>query len=165
MAINYIDFELVEQLSNYDDSVPMYNKVIKLSEETGELSQAFLHLANSANVSRSALNGNDPKLNVLEEACDVINVAMDIINKLEFEDDVVKEMFNTKLLKWASKHTTKQTAAHKLVHLSDFAKEHNLSNTAVSDTIEREKLLSEMINGLWYFDPQGLSAEEFKETK
>ena len=82
----------------------MENKVIKLAEETGELAQAFLKYNGSKNVSASA--GGAP-IDVIEEAGDCINVAMDIINAMVFRHPELKqeakEMFSAKLDKWERK--------------------------------------------------------------
>ena len=77
--IDYIDFKRLETLSDGDTDVRLYQKIIKLSEEVGELSQEFLAYDISENRSKSA---SGSVINVMEETCDVINVAMDILNKL-----------------------------------------------------------------------------------
>jgi NTP pyrophosphatase (non-canonical NTP hydrolase) len=105
---NYVDEERIEKLSKNDFNIPAYQGVIKLQEETGELAQAFLKYDKSRNVSKSA-DSENPVLDVLEESCDVINVAMDLINKLIHEnpdknlEQYVKETFQNKLNKWESK--------------------------------------------------------------
>ena len=103
MAKNFIDFELIEKLSAKDslETVPMSNKIIKAQEEMGELSAAFLKFIGSKNVSAS--QNNKGKDDVLEEACDVINVVIDIINNLDYTDLEVREMFSKKLAKWERK--------------------------------------------------------------
>ena len=98
---DYIDFNKLGNLSEIDNGVEMSSKVIKLSEEVGELSQAFLKYIGSKNVSASA--GENTKENMLEETLDSIIVAMDIVNALGFEDIEVKNMFNKKLSKWDAK--------------------------------------------------------------
>jgi NTP pyrophosphatase (non-canonical NTP hydrolase) len=102
MAKNYIDFERVEMLSAHDTNsgIILANKIIKLGEETGEVSQAYLQFVGSANVSKSA-SGSD----LIEECMDVINVAMDIINAIGISDEDAKEIFDKKLNKWESKLT------------------------------------------------------------
>jgi NTP pyrophosphatase (non-canonical NTP hydrolase) len=100
MAKNFIDYELLEFLSASDAGVALHNKVIKLSEETGEVSQAYLGVSGSKNVSKSSSATYE---GILEECCDVVNVAVDIINSLGFPDEVVKAMFDKKLNKWKSK--------------------------------------------------------------
>jgi NTP pyrophosphatase (non-canonical NTP hydrolase) len=54
-----------------DSDVKLINKILKLIEENGELSQAFLALANTGNKSKSAST-------IQEEAIDVLLVALDI---------------------------------------------------------------------------------------
>ena len=100
----FIDQKRVHKLSIGDSMVPMEYKVIKLQEESGELAQAFLKYSNSKNTSASA--GGLP-IDVIEEAGDCVNVAMDIINAMvmrhpELEQEA-KEMFNAKLDKWERK--------------------------------------------------------------
>ena len=102
--INYIDYERICSLGEGDYSVSMSNKIIKLSEEAGELSQSYLKYAGSDNASASA---EGSPLEVIEEAGDVINVSLDIINSIvrkhpELEDSV-KDLFDRKLDKWESK--------------------------------------------------------------
>jgi len=101
MARNFINYEEVERIGVYNKSLPMANRVIKLSEETGELSQACLRFINSKNVSKSA--GMNAREEMLEEACDVVNVAIDIINNLGFTDKEVADMFTKKMKKWEDK--------------------------------------------------------------
>jgi NTP pyrophosphatase (non-canonical NTP hydrolase) len=101
---NYIDTERIQRLSDVDKDVPIYQKVIKLSEESGELSQAFLKFDKAKNTSASA--GGKVE-DVLEEACDVLNVTIDIINALTRNSPVLelytKQLFQKKLDKWEAK--------------------------------------------------------------
>ena len=100
MAKNYINFKRIKRLSELDEDVPFANKMIKLSEETGETAQATLRYLGSKNVSASA---GDTKEDVLEELCDVLNVTVDMINSLGFSSRDVKAMFDLKLDKWEAK--------------------------------------------------------------
>lgn len=102
MAKNFIDFERVERLSqgNTDIQVTLEQKVMKLFEEGGELSQAMLKHVGGKNVSASA---GATKEHVLEEACDILNVTIDIINAMGFSTEECKAMFDKKLDKWESK--------------------------------------------------------------
>jgi len=102
--INYIDEKRVHQLSLNDSDVVMSDKLIKLSEEVGECSSAYLKYKKSKNVSASAKGA---PIDVIEEAGDTINVAMDIINAMvllhpEVEDEA-RVMFSKKLDKWERK--------------------------------------------------------------
>lgn len=101
--IGYIDEKRIDKLSG-NDEVPLYQKIIKLSEEAGECSQAFLKYDKSVNVSASA---KGTPLDVIEESCDCINVAMDIINsfvKIHPElEEPTRELFQAKLDKWERK--------------------------------------------------------------
>lgn len=102
---DYINFEKLEELSELDDDVQLYQKVIKLQEEAGELAQAFLAYDGSKNASKSGIKIIE---GMIEEACDVTNVILDIINKIESEypdyaPELIREMFDKKLRKWESK--------------------------------------------------------------
>ena len=110
MKSDYIDIKRVHELSLNDRDVPLAHKLIKLGEESGELAQAFLAYDNSKNKSGSVagcVNEHMRILNVLEEACDTINVTMDIINAVVGDDQelemAVVVMFDNKLDKWGSK--------------------------------------------------------------
>ena len=102
--INYIDFKKVEQISNNDRSVSIGLKALKAYEEGGEFAQEILAYSGCSNASKSA---EGTVYSVLEEACDNINVFMDIINYLTHENPeleaYVKETFDRKLDKWAAK--------------------------------------------------------------
>lgn len=102
--IGYIDEERVQKLSNKDSMVPLYQKIIKLSEESGELAQAFLKFDGSKNTSASAEGKVE---DLLEEVVDCINVSMDIINVLTKNSPALelytKQLFQAKLDKWESK--------------------------------------------------------------
>lgn len=101
---NFIDFDKLRKLSKNDSDVDLHDKVIKLGEETGELCQAYLGYSKSTNSSVSSDNSIDE---IVEEACDVINVAIDILNNIEMTTDVtydvIRDMFGKKLNKWESK--------------------------------------------------------------
>lgn len=104
MAKQYIDWKRLEQLSqgNVDIEVSLLEKGMKLTEETGELAAEILAYSGSKNVSASS-STKDIKMAVLNEACDVLNVTLDIINSLDVTDDEAKTMFTKKLDKWESK--------------------------------------------------------------
>lgn len=99
---NFIDWNKITDLSqgNEDIEISLEQKIVKLFEEGGELAQAALHYAGSKNVSASAGGTRD---DVLEEACDVLNVTLDIIISLGFTHDEAEAMFSKKLSKWQSK--------------------------------------------------------------
>jgi NTP pyrophosphatase (non-canonical NTP hydrolase) len=108
MMQSYIDINRIHRLSEGDKSVPMYQKIIKLGEEAGEVAAAFLEYDGAKNVSASS-STEEKVMGVLEECCDTINVSMDIINALtrdnyELEKAVV-ELFQKKLDKWERKQT------------------------------------------------------------
>ena len=103
MKTSYINFEQLHRLSKTDSHVSLENKVIKLFEEGGELSQEVLKYVGSPNASKSA---KGTKETVLEEACDTINVVMDIVNLVADDEEAeafVREIFAAKLNKWERK--------------------------------------------------------------
>ncbi len=104
MAKNFIlteSYTKVENLNKMDSTngATLADRVIKLSEECGEVSQAYLKSCVLG--SKSAEHSS-----ILEECCDVINVALDIIAELKTTDEEAKEMFERKLNKWESKAST-----------------------------------------------------------
>ena len=106
MKRQYIDVERIHELSQIDAGVTLEQKMMKLHEESGELAQEVLAFTGSPNASKSA---KGTKESVLEEACDVINVVMDIVNAVvqtEDDEDFVVDIFSKKLDKWEGK--TKQ---------------------------------------------------------
>ena len=105
----WIDVERIKTLSHNDKNIPLENKIIKLQEETGELAQAFLKYNGSRNVSKSASGSVLDATDVLEEVCDVINVAIDIANNLNVSETDKRRMFNSKLDKWEAKQKENRT--------------------------------------------------------
>ena len=112
-----LNLEMLEKLSVMDLSVPLYKKIIKLQEEVGELAQEFLayddkKIGVKTNASKSATG---TLASIIEETCDVVNVAIDILNWLEMQPEVketlsenyIEDEFNRKLLKWYSKVNAK----------------------------------------------------------
>lgn len=101
---DFINYEKVERLSKLDINEPLWRKVSKVAEEVGELHQAHLGYDGSKNVSASA--GTDI-MDVVEEACDTINCALDVLNHIELHGlatpDAIAEMFKIKLQKWEDK--------------------------------------------------------------
>ena len=67
MAKDFIDFEKIEILSNFDDNVSNEYRIIKLQEEVGELSAAFLKYNKVSNSSASSIGSKE---HILEELCD-----------------------------------------------------------------------------------------------
>ena len=103
MKQNYIDVARLHELSIVDVGVSLERKLIKLTEEAGELAQEVLKYVDSPNASKSA---EGTKESVLEEACDVINVIMDIVNAVADDEEsqqFVVDIFSKKLDKWESK--------------------------------------------------------------
>ncbi len=106
-----LDSELIDLLNNiletselskkYD--TPLANIILKLVEETGELSQAYLKYSGSINASKS---GWDSKKHLIEEAQDVLLVVLDLLNKIiESDEDyqVFVNFLKQKNEKWKSK--------------------------------------------------------------
>lgn len=105
MAEKYIDWNHLTYLSNWDrGQISLDDKAHKLGEEYGEFLQALLKYKGAKNVSASADCPDDKtKEHLLEELCEVMNNAMDIINFLGFSNEEVRDMFSAKLNKWESK--------------------------------------------------------------
>jgi NTP pyrophosphatase (non-canonical NTP hydrolase) len=99
-----VNEEKIAELSYGDRGVDIAHKVIKLSEEAGELSAAFLKYKGSKNVSATA---KGKPIDVVEEAFDCINVALDIIFAVERESSLSREDIvactEAKLNKWENK--------------------------------------------------------------
>ena len=111
---NFIDYEKLERLSEADKNVPLYKKIIKLQEEVGEVAQEFLDYDDKiqgikTNSSKSTEGTVEA---VIEETCDVINVAVDILNFIEMQNpelsEYIAKRFQEKLDKWESKIQTNQ---------------------------------------------------------
>lgn len=103
MKQNYINTERLHELSKADAGISLERKLLKLSEESGELAQEVLAFVGSLNASKSA---DGTKNSVLEEACDVINVIVDIVNAVADDEDAeqfVIQIFEKKLDKWEGK--------------------------------------------------------------
>jgi len=84
-------------------NTPLANIILKLSEEVGELAQAYLKYSGSVNASKS---GWDTKTDLIEEAQDVLLVIIDILNKVidsDQEMEVFQEFLEKKNKKWRSK--------------------------------------------------------------
>lgn len=106
---NFIDFEKLEKLSQADINVPFYKKVIKLQEEAGEVAQEFLAYDDKLNGIRtnSSKSAEGTLESIIEETCDVTNVAIDILNYIAIKHpeqmEYIKKRFQEKLDKWESK--------------------------------------------------------------
>ena len=98
---NFVNWEKIHILSKIDAGVSLDDKAHKLGEEYGEFLQALLKYKGANNVSKSADGAT--KEHLLEELCDVMNIAIDIIDYLGFTDEEAAKMFDKKLNKWASK--------------------------------------------------------------
>jgi NTP pyrophosphatase (non-canonical NTP hydrolase) len=108
-----LNLELLKQLSANDMHVPLYKKIIKLQEEAGEVAQEFLAYDDKKNGIRtnSSKSAKGTLESIIEETCDAVNVAIDILNwaeqQKEYKDNLgenfIEEMFERKLRKWESK--------------------------------------------------------------
>lgn len=103
MTQAYIDFGRVEHLTQQEAllGISYERNMMKLTEEVGELSQALLAYLGSTTASASA--SGTTREHVLEECCDVINNAMNILNRLGVSNEEAKAMFDRKLSKWEAK--------------------------------------------------------------
>ena len=106
---DYIDEDRIERLGTLTD-VSLHHRLIKLGEEFGELSQAYLGYDNCGNASKTISIITDKEqlvLKLLEECCDVINCSCDLLNSVASKEDIshatVKAMFDSKLDKWGTK--------------------------------------------------------------
>jgi NTP pyrophosphatase (non-canonical NTP hydrolase) len=70
-------------------------KLIKLSEEIGELNQAYLRLIN---LKTKTLD--DPKTLFIEESCDCFIAVLDVLAHNQYNKNKIKQIFNKKLKKW-----------------------------------------------------------------
>lgn len=103
MERDYIDVKRLHRLSKTDAGIALERKLLKLSEESGELAQEVLAYVGSENASKRAAG---TKESVLEESVDVLNVIMDIINAVaetEEDEEFVSNIFKKKLDKWEGK--------------------------------------------------------------
>lgn len=73
------------------------NQVIKLAEEHGELAAALLM---SMGQKGTTMSKEEVRENVLEEACDVVLMALSIMKKAKFTEKEIDEMLIRKLKKW-----------------------------------------------------------------
>ena len=99
-----INEKRIRQLTKSDINVPIYQKIIKLGEESGKVAQAFLELDGAKNVSASA---EDKIMEVIEECGDTIKAALDIIFALQTHNHInseyIRKLFDSKLDRWERK--------------------------------------------------------------
>jgi len=106
---NFIDYDKLERLSEADKNVQLYKKIIKLQEECGEVAQEFLSYDDKLNgiKTNSSKSAQGTIESVIEETCDVINVAIDVLNAIEIKHpelaEYITRRFQEKLDKWESK--------------------------------------------------------------
>jgi len=95
---------LFDECIKRDANTPLEFKLLKLSEEVGELSAEFIKYKKASNASASAV-GDGKEL--LTEAVDVFIVITDILGNLEKLDDCkdydTGEIIDKKLEKWKAK--------------------------------------------------------------
>lgn len=136
---NFIDYEKLQKLSEADKDVPLYKKVMKLQEEAGEVAQEFLAWDDKitgikTNSSKSAQGTIEA---VIEETCDVINVAIDVLNAIEMKyperAEYIARRFQEKLDKWESKIESK-------IGLNKFLEEYKLASDEQNEKVIMEKL-------------------------
>lgn len=73
--------------------------VMKMAEETGEVSQAVLSYLNANGSSYKGLDADD----VMEECTDVIIVALSLVFKLGGDKEYLEQMMKKKVAKWEEK--------------------------------------------------------------
>lgn len=95
-----IDIEKLKKLSEADSNVPLHMKFLKLTEEVGEVSSAYLAYAKCPNASKSEEGTVD---NLAEEILDTIIVCNDLLNNLPVSAEYLKAIADRKLAKWESK--------------------------------------------------------------
>lgn len=143
---NFIDYEKLEKLSKADKEVPLYKKVIKLQEEAGEVAQEFLAWDDKqqgiqTNSSKSAAGTIEA---IIEETCDTINVAIDILNYIEIKypgkSKYIAKRFQEKLDKWESKiDANKFTSEYKETYDEMSSKQLDEAMKTIGDLILNSK--------------------------
>lgn len=129
--MSFINVERIKKLSEGDKEVPLYHKMLKLSEESGEVAQAFLAFDGAKNASASA---GDLERDLMEEICDVLNVAIDIANNIDMTEEEKENLFNRKLDKWENKQSKFATIKNpkegltQINEISELAKKVDLTN-------------------------------------
>ncbi len=88
----------IKQLS-IENKKSLEQIALKLSEETGEVSQALLSYLKANGSEYKALEADD----VREECVDVVIVALSLFYKLNGEDSEFEKMFDKKVEKWKEK--------------------------------------------------------------
>jgi len=107
-----IDFKALDICIKEDSDNPLHYKLLKLSEEVGELSSLWLAYKACSNRSKSSLDQLQSKggFAIMEEALDVLLVILDIIVNLKKElgisDEEIIKIFNSKTDKWLRKLQT-----------------------------------------------------------
>tara|TARA_B100000745_G_scaffold297290_2_gene244018 strand:- start:5316 stop:5645 length:330 start_codon:yes stop_codon:yes gene_type:complete len=94
-----LDLSFIETLSGLDvnQSIPMWARFVKLSEEVGEANAAYLCRQGVPNRSGSS----DP--NVEEEVVDAMINCLDILFRCGMTVPEIQNMLNRKCQKWADK--------------------------------------------------------------
>lgn len=80
------------------DTKTLEQRALKLSEETGEVSNAMLSYIKASGCDYKNLGKED----ITEECVDVITVAFSILFDIGVEDEDIFDMFIKKLSKWES---------------------------------------------------------------
>lgn len=91
-----LDTTIVQALSS-SDTISTELRLLKLIEEVGELSAAYLAEIQAPNRSSSA------EANTLEEGTDVLVNILDVLYSLGHTDASINNMINLKTRKWARK--------------------------------------------------------------
>lgn len=100
-----VNFEEIQKLTEIDKKT-IEQRVLKLTEETGEVAQAILSNTNACGCGYKNKSNHD----ITEECLDVIIVASSIISQNyenEVDIELIKEIYNKKLGKWKEKCSEK----------------------------------------------------------
>lgn len=104
---NILDLERLKQITLSSIPIHMGERLIKLSEESGEACSAYLAFSGSINASKSE---SGTKEAFAEEVLDTIIVAYDILVHLNIHNETLSAIADRKLTKWDSKLTKREQA-------------------------------------------------------
>lgn len=101
-----LDLDRLHKITSSSIPIGMGERLLKLSEESGEACSAYLAYSGSVNASKSETGTVS---NLAEEVIDTIIVAYDILVHLGIDADKLKDIANVKLTKWESKVIKKES--------------------------------------------------------
>jgi hypothetical protein len=103
VPLDFVSALQVTHAISQTDTVGSEQALLKLVEEVGELSAAFLNETGAPNKSASS----EP--NVLEEGVDVLMCTFDVLFKRGYTFDQIGEMIAQKNIKWNKKIMSRST--------------------------------------------------------